>query len=332
MQGGAIELAEQAKQQLAAGPAPDAILATDMVNLPAWLGLLRADLPPDVPILYYMHENQLTYPPRPGEKPDLTYAMFNWTSQLCADCVAFNSHYHLESWFAELPNLLKHFPDYNHLEQVGAVRAKSRVLPVGIAAETIRGWEGEQAEEAKAASKKAPLILWNQRWEYDKRPAHFFDLLYRLRDQNVDFRLAVAGENFRQQPAEFEAAREKLADIIVQWGYVDSYTEYVALLHAADLVISTAAHEFFGISMLEAIVAGAFPLLPDRLSYPELIPAELHPACLYEDADDLFAKAKHRLQAPRPAPPSLRRYVMERFAWRPVSAAYDNVLCELCNA
>ncbi|MBV7332618.1 DUF3524 domain-containing protein [Chloroflexi bacterium TSY] len=108
MQGGAIELALQARELLkAASTEPQMIIATDMVNLPAWLGLLRQQLSVRVPILLYMHENQLTYPWRPGEKPDLTYAMINWQSQLCATRIAFNSNYHRQSWFAELPKLLK---------------------------------------------------------------------------------------------------------------------------------------------------------------------------------------------------------------------------------
>ncbi len=120
MQGGAIELAAQARRILAESSPPDAILATDMVNLPAWLGLLRRELPPSAPVLLYMHENQITYPWREGEKRDLTYGMINWLSQLAADRVIFNSRFHLQSWFDELPRLLKHYPDYNHIELVGA--------------------------------------------------------------------------------------------------------------------------------------------------------------------------------------------------------------------
>ncbi|MCB0149132.1 MAG: DUF3524 domain-containing protein, partial [Caldilineaceae bacterium] len=71
----AIELAAQARRLLADGPPPDVILATDMLNVPAWLGLLRDVLPARVPVALYMHENQLTYPWRPGEGRDLTYAM-----------------------------------------------------------------------------------------------------------------------------------------------------------------------------------------------------------------------------------------------------------------
>ena len=320
MQGGALELAAQARALLAAGSSPDLILATDMVNLPAWLGLLHGQLPESAPLILYMHENQLTYPWRPGEKPDYTYAMINWLSQVAADHVLFNSHFHRDGWFDEAPRLLKHFPDYNHLALVPAVRSKSSVLPVGIEAVDL----GRAAAVPPAT--EPPLILWNQRWEYDKRPDRFFQLLYRLEAAKIPFRLAVAGENFRNVPEEFEQAQRRLAARIVHWGYLPSRLEYEALLGRADLVVSTAEHEFFGISILEAVAAGAFPLLPQRLSYPELIPAALHPACLYADDAALFSLAANRLSAPRPAPPSLRRHIVASFDWKPVAAAYDDLI------
>ncbi len=320
MQGGPVELARQVEAAAAEEGPPDLLLTTDMVNLPALLGLARRSLPPGLPVLHYMHENQLTYPWPPQERPDLTYAMANWLSQLCADGVAFNSAYHLHSWFAALPNLLKHFPDYNHLERMAEVRARSRVLPVGIE------WPETPAQAAERAPGAPPLVLWNQRWEYDKRPDRFFALLERLDAAGVPFRLAVAGENFRKVPQEFVQARTRFAAQIVHWGYAESLPAYHALLHAADLVISTAVHEFFGIAVLEAIAAGAFPLLPNRLSYPELIPPELHPACLYADEEDLFDKARRRLLTPRPAPPSLRTHIRGTFAWTAVAPRYDAAL------
>ncbi len=329
MQGGAMELASQATAKLQHSGAPDLIITTDMVNLPAWLGLMRMHLPTRIPILHYMHENQLTYPLRAGEKLDLTYATINWLSQLAADCVAFNSHYHRETWFAELPRLLKHFPDYNHLQLIDTVRAKSCVLPVGIECQRIQQAQmaAQHARGATASpSSGKPLIVWNQRWEYDKGPEEFFRYLYRLQALGVAFEVAVAGENFRRVPAEFEEARHRLDREIVHWGYVDSYARYVALLQRADLVVSTALHEFFGISILEAIAAGAFPLLPRRLSYPELIPTELHPACLYRDEEELVALTLHRFQLRRPAPPSLREHLLAHYDWPVVAAQYDELL------
>ena len=305
-----------------------------MVNLSAWLGLMRGVLPPSTPILLYMHENQLTYPWRPGEKPDLSYAMINWTSLLCADQVAFNSRFHLESWFEEAPRLVKHFPDYNHLALIDRVREKSFVLPVGIDCARVKNNRDSALTEPVSTEPvstdpgliDAPVILWNQRWEYDKRPDRFFDLLYRLQAGNVRFRLVVAGENFRNAPAEFEEARVRLAGVIDQWGYVESDSGYADLLRRADLVISTADHEFFGISILEAIVAGVFPLLPNRLSYPELIPLTLHAACLYESQEELYAMCLQRLSRPRPAPPSLVEHVIRNFDWPVVAAQLDEAI------
>ena len=320
MQGGAIELAAQAQRSLAESGPPDAVLATDMVNLPAWLGLLRRELPPAAAVILYMHENQLTYPWREGEKRDLTYGMINWLSQLAADRILFNSRFHLESWFDELPRLLKHYPDYNGLALVERARERSAVAPVGI--DCARFAVADRSEPPD----RPPLILWNQRWEYDKRPDRFFALLGRLHAAGVPFRLAVAGENFRNAPAEFQQARTELAEHIVHWGYLPSRTAYAALLRQAGLVISTADHEFFGISILEAICAGAFPLLPNRLSYPELIPAELHAVCLYADEEELFVKAAMWLREPQPAPPSLRSHIAARYGWPAVAAQYDALL------
>lgn len=319
MQGGAIELASQTRVS-GLDPPPDLVLATDMTNLSAWLALVRELLPEQTRTILYMHENQLTYPWRPGEKPDLTYAMINWLSQLCADMVLFNSEFHQKSWFSELPNLLKHFPDYNNLDLIGEVESRSRVMPVGI---------DFQVENHRRTPTRTPLILWNQRWEYDKRPDRFFNLLFRLEAAGRDFKLAVAGENFRNVPAEFDEAASRLAHRIEHWGFLPSRNAYLALLEESDLVISTAEHEFFGISILEAVQAGAFPLLPNRLSYPELIPAELHAACIYTDEEDLFTKACRRLDMPRPAPPSLRRAVRDAYNWPAVARSYDNLFDEL---
>lgn len=322
MQGGAIELAAQGHSLLTQGDPPDAVLATDMVNLPAWLGLMRGRLPVTVPVVLYMHENQLTYPWAPGVKPDLAYAMINWLSQLSADTVLFNSAYHRQSWFEELPRLLKHFPDYNHLSLIDQAQRRSQIAPVGIDCAALT----HVAARSPQPGAKPPLIVWNQRWEYDKRPDRFFRLLYRLDGADIPFRLAVAGENFRQTPDEFGKAQQRLAHRIVHWGYVESRTAYVQLLQQADLVISTAEHEFFGVSILEAICAGAFPLLPTCLSYPELIPPALHPACLYRTEEELFGMAVQRLTHPRPAPPSLRAHTQANYDWPVVAHQYDIML------
>ena len=70
----------------------------------------------------------------------------------------------------------------------------------------------------------------------------------------------------------------RYAERVLHYGYAESFADYAALLWRSDLVVSTSVHEFFGISMLEAIYCGCHPLLPNRLTYPELIPEQPAPA------------------------------------------------------
>jgi len=346
MQGGALELAAQANARLDAGEHPDGLLVSDMTNLPALLALTPRLV--GVPVLFYFHENQLTYPLPSGERRDLTYGMINLLSALTADRVRFNSRYHLEIWFDELPRLLKHFPDYNHLEVVQRLRERSGVLPVGCDLKALEAWKVEDGDRKMEGGKgrggignktglevegedQPPLVLWNQRWEYDKNPGEFFQALYRLHDEGVPFRLALAGENFRMVPDEFEEARRQLREHIVHYGYAETRAAYARLLWEADVVVSTAIHEFFGISIVEAMYCHTFPLLPRRLSYPELIPTDLHAACLYDDFHDLLCRLRQALTNPesyRPLLPRLRA-ATACFDWQRLAPIYDDLLASI---
>jgi glycosyltransferase involved in cell wall biosynthesis len=115
-----------------------------------------------------------------------------------------------------------------------------------------------------------------------------------LQENSVDFRLSVIGERGYHTPKKFAAAEKIFSEHIVNWGYVDSRDEYLKILADADIIVSTAVHEFFGISVVEAIAAGAYPLLPRRLAYPEVLALPEHPEreCFFygENADELGAK------------------------------------------
>ncbi len=321
MQGGAVTLAERAR---ALDQRPDLILASDMVNLPVFLALTR-DFLAGVPTALYCHENQLTYPLPGDEKRDLTYGMMNWLSMLAADGVFFNSCFHLEDWFGALPKMLKHFPDYPHLHRVPEVRERATVLPVGV---DLRRLDAVSASER---SDGPAVILWNQRWEYDKGPETFFRALYALAEEGVDFRVAVCGRSHRQTAPEFEAARRRLGEHVVSFGYAEAEA-YPGLLRRADVVVSTAIHEFFGVAVVEAVYSGCFPVLPDRLSYPEWIPELHHDACLYQDFEGLVARLRWALANPTAASAIADelRPAAARFDWGELAPAYDRALRRVC--
>jgi len=147
----------------------------------------------------------------------------------------------------------------------------------------------------------------------------------------LDFRLAILGENFQAVPKVFIAARERFGDRILHYGYVDSKEEYHRWLRRGDIVISTANQENFGISTVEAIRFGCLPLLPRRLSYPEILSERFHPLCLYHRQEDLVVKLGHALENIDTFS-TLRRdlaMVMARYAWENLISSYDGELSAL---
>ena len=314
MQGGAFTLAAEINALVETWGKPDVLLVSDMVHLPALLGFTRRALD-GVPVALYMHENQLTYPVPEGAEADETYAMTNWLSMAAADRVVFNSAYHRDAVFEAVPKLLRRFPDYRHGDAVDRVRANAAVLPVGIDVDRFR--------RPDRAPGQPPVVLWNHRWEYDKDPETFFAALIALAERDVSFEVIVAGQAYQTVPAVFERARELLGDRVVHFGTASEH-DYPALLGRADVVVSTAQHEFFGVAILEAIAAGAMPLLPNRLSYPELVgPTDRF---LYDSPDELVDRLAGALAAPVAAPE-----LAARFAWPRVARDYDAFLQTLAS-
>jgi glycosyltransferase involved in cell wall biosynthesis len=347
MHGGAVTLVSQFMEM---GAAPDLLLATDMLDQTTFLALTRARTH-HIPTALYFHENQLSYPWSPGDRDmrqgrDVHYGFINYASALAADVLFFNSAYHLDGFFDELPRLLKHFPDYNELDSVEALRAKSQVLPLGLdlrrfdmqrsavpqGGSALSGQQPAIGEQPSSAVGGSPLILWNHRWEYDKNPQEFFRALLILAERGLDFGLVILGESFRRQPSEFLEAQRRLGERVRHAGYVPDFAEYARWLWQADLLPVTSRHDFFGSSVVEAVYCGCFPLLPRRLSYPELIPAEYHELCFYRDFDDLVARLASAIEHGSPLAPAALQAAVARFDWRDMAPLYDERLQALVNS
>lgn len=153
-----------------------------------------------------------------------------------------------------------------------------------------------------------------------ENPEPFFRALDKLAAEGADFDVIVAGEAFGKPRELFEAARERLGQRALHFGFAPDRAAYARLLWRATHAVSTAFQDFFGISMVEAIHCGCLPLMPRRLNYPALIPPEQHDLCLYDDGG-LAAALRRTLHVG--APPTLREYVA-RFDWRALAPVYDH--------
>jgi len=321
MHGGAVTLA---RNFMEAGFATDLLLVSDMLDLTSFLALTR-EKSAKLPVALYCHENQLTYPwspddTDPQQQRDAHYAFINYTSALAADAVLFNSRYHLETMNGQLVEFLKGFPDHNELANVDLIKAKSRVLPLGLDLQALDRYRPGGPERAPGP----PLILWNHRWEYDKNPGEFFATLCSLHDEGHSFQVAVLGESYRKYPAVFDDARQRLGDKIVQFGYAATFADYARWLWQADILPVTSNHDFFGASVIQAIYCNCIPLLPDRLAYPEHLPANRHARYLYNGHDALAKRLRELLEGPLPTDETLRKHVA-RYDWQEQVAKYDDL-------
>jgi glycosyltransferase involved in cell wall biosynthesis len=324
MRHAAITFAEQTPPMLAQGARWDLLFCSDMLNLAEFQGLAPREIR-DLPSLLYFHENQLTYPVRVENERDYQFGLTNMTSALAAGAVWFNSASHRDSFLHALEAFLNRMPDYQPLDGVSRIQAKSEVFPPGVGVRAPRG-----------PREPGPMrILWAARWEHDKNPEEFFEALQRLNDRRIPFRISVIGEQFREVPAVFARAHQHLAGHIDRWGYQQDRAGYEAALLEADVFVSTAAHEFFGLSAVEATLAGAYPLVPNRLAYPEVfnLPGDgTAEEFLYEggaaglagrlaDLSDRIESNDSLLQAAEPI-----RARLKRFEWPKLAPVLDDAV------
>lgn len=274
----------------------DLVIATSMVDLAS----LRSFHPrlARTPCLLYMHENQFAFPVSGKQPGSVDPQMVNLYSAISADCVVFNSAWNRDSFLDGVRAFLDKMPDAVPEGLIDRLRKKSGVIPVPIEDRLF-------VDDRPAVNWAEPHLLWNHRWEYDKGPDRLLKFLQVLDRRSVRFRLSVVGESFRSHPAVFGQIRDTFGQCTEHWGFLESRSDYDRLLRQADVVVSTALHDFQGLSMLEAMASGCMPLAPDRLAYREYVPD----VCRYEsrelDADaeaEAAASCLERLMACQPGP------------------------------
>ena len=323
MHGGAITLA---RKYIALRWLPDFILATDMIDLSIFLSLTR-EKTHKIPSAIYFHENQLSYPWSPSDRDllknrDKHYAFINYTSALSANRVIFNSFFHMNSFIKELKPFLNHFPDHKELNTINIIKNKSEVLHLGMDLSVFNN--------GQIKKNNLPIVLWNHRWEYDKNPDLFFKTLAKVKQNGYNFKLAVLGENFSSSPRIFEKAKEEFRSEIIHWGYCDSLTDYKKWLFMSDILPVTSNQEFFGASVMEAIHCGVWPILPKRLSYPELIPKKYQSKHLYNDDNDLLMKINWALNNLQTLRDSNLSEIASKYDWKNIAPKYDEKFQLLC--
>jgi glycosyltransferase involved in cell wall biosynthesis len=325
MRGSAITMAAEARRlagECARGadsagthgrPPFDVVFASTFLNLAEFRGIAGAEIAA-IPAIVYFHENQLVYPNRHTAEWDFQFPLTNITSALCAECCVFNTAWNRDRFCDEIPAFLREFPDHHPKGVAEKIRAKSLVI--------APPFDPAPFDAAPPRRGQLPRIVWPHRWEHDKDPDAFFSAVAKLSLEGLDFEVAVAGQAFRDVPEPILAAEQALGSRLVHLGEPASREEYAQLLASADISVSTAQNEFFGLAMMESAYAGCRPVVPDRLAYPELYPGEMR----YGSPDALVAQLRS-LVLERPAPGSARA-IAERYTFEALTGEYQRVIAE----
>jgi glycosyltransferase involved in cell wall biosynthesis len=253
----------------------DFLVVTSMVDLTA----LRGFVPElsRLPTLVYFHENQFAYPIGDRQFVSVEPQILNLYTALCADKLVFNSDWNRQSFLNGVRTLLKNMPDHVPARLIERLQ-HAQVLAVPLADELF---DRTEVKEDEIRDRKVLNIVWNHRWEYDKGPALLLAIVDALIAADIRFCLHLLGERFRRSPAEFTEISAKLASFYQHNNIAPGHRDYLAerrdyeqVLRAADVVLSTADHDFQGLSLLEGIACGCTPLAPARLVYPEYLSTE----------------------------------------------------------
>ncbi len=264
---------------------PDIIIASSMIDMSMLISLLRGHL--DCSYILYMHENQLTYPlSHLSEKNfDLSYGYQNYKSCLATDAVLFNSHYHKKEFVSACNQLLDKMPDYNNKSSVDRIKNKSEVIEVGLDFSLLDRYS--HSETDNKTNKKVKTILWNHRWEYDKNPTLFINLLRKLNRNHQDYKLCITGLDKDQNEKQYQEVMDEFGSHIIHLGYIESYQQYIEMISSTDILIVTSDHDFFGLSVIEAIYCGNSPLLPTDMVYSEYVSDS---SLFYHSEEELYDK------------------------------------------
>ncbi|MEN6429554.1 MAG: DUF3524 domain-containing protein, partial [Coriobacteriales bacterium] len=295
----------------------DLVYASTFINLAEFIALAGPAVA-GVPSIVYFHENQLVYPTRYTAEWDYQFPLTNITSALVAGECLFNSNWTMDSFLDGIPAFLRQFPDHVPTGVTERIAAKSRVL--------APPFDPAPFDAAPVVRGDRPRIAWPHRWEHDKDPQAFFAAVAELAAEGLDFEVAVLGQSFHDAHDEMTRAAAPLGDRLVHMGEPGDREAYAALLASADVAVSTARNEFFGLAMIEACYAGCTPLVPDRLAYPEIYPVSYR----YRTPGELVARLRSLVCEP-PAPGAARR-VAEAFTVGRMLPAYREVFEQVVDA
>ena len=272
----------------------DAVIVSSMLNLCELRGFLCAGSEKlrklsILPFLIYFHENQLGYTGPLSDSRDVHFALTQLISTLSASAIGWNSRFNRDEFISLARTLLKKMPDRALEPALLKLENDSSILYPGIEIGFL------EAEEQKVSP--TLRVLFASRWEADKCPDVAASIFIRCIEAGLDIDIDFLGGELgaKSTVAELGSLLERLAPQLNRVGWQEA-DQYRLALSEADVFLSTAQHEYYGLAAAEAWLAGALLILPRKLAYPEVFDGY---ALFYDAVEEIPALLQKVAEAKR---------------------------------
>ena len=235
----------------------------------------------------------------------------------------------LSAWSARRARTVLTITEFSKAEikrYIGIEESRIRVIPPGIA---------DQAVSPPDAAAREPLVLYVGSIFQRRRVDRLIAAFDQVADTVPGARLEIVGENRTSPRIDLEALRQQCrhADRIAIRSYVDDAT-LAALYARASVFAFMSEYEGFGLTPLEALAAGAAPLVLDTAVAKEACGAGaryLSPSASNEEIAGAIAALLTSADA-RQHVLRHRNDVLARYDWNLAAAATLSVLEEAAGA
>ena len=82
---------------------------------------------------------------------------------------------------------------------------------------------------------------------------------------------------------------------------------------------------------MEAVYCNTYPILPNRLSYPELLPQRFHKDHKYQNTEDLYQKLAWAIKNITTVRNSDIRKIATKYDWSNIISKYESIFSDVLN-
>lgn len=172
----------------------------------------------------------------------------------------------------------------------GGIAPENKVFVTGHPFSSEEVAERMPWREGPWEMKRKDKVVYTSRWDDEKNPAFFLRVARRVKQEapQVKFVICTGSKTLRSNnPYNLALLNEALADGIVSVRQDLKKEEYYQEICEAKVQFNSALQDFVPLTLLEASVAGAFPIYPYFRSFPDTFlhrPEYLYRAWAVEDA------------------------------------------------